>query len=66
MFIIIVCKVYMEVVNINLETLFEKETALPVLESQAFNPVFDYRRELRAAAIDPTAIALFTILTFDS
>lgn len=55
----------MQVYNINYEFIFESETCLPELDSYAFNPLFNFRRELRRDHIDPTSIALMTIVTLD-
>lgn len=55
----------MQVYNINFEEIFEKETCLPELDSPSFNPLFNFRRELRKDHIDPTSIALLTIVTID-
>lgn len=51
--------------NINYEIIFEAETCLPELDSYSFNPLFNFRRELRKDHIDPTSIALMTIVTLD-
>lgn len=55
----------MQVYNINFEEIFEKETCLPELDSFSFNPDFNFRRELRKDHIDPTSIALMTVVTID-
>jgi len=58
-------KVYMQVYNIDYEEIFEKETCLPELDSFSFNPMFNFRRELRKDHIDPTSIVLLTVITID-
>lgn len=55
----------MQVYNINYEEIFDKETCLPELDSPSFNPVFNFRRELRKDHIDPTSIVLLTVVTID-
>lgn len=55
----------MQVYNINYEEIFDKETCLPELDSPSFNPVFNFRRELRKDHIDPTSVVLFTVVTID-
>ncbi|KAL4441575.1 hypothetical protein ABPG74_021507 [Tetrahymena malaccensis] len=60
-----VSKIFMEVYNINYEVIFEAQTCLPDTNSFSFNPTYNFRRELRKDHIDPTSIALMTIVTHD-
>ena len=55
----------MQVYNINFEIIFEAETCLPELDSYSFSPLYNYRRELRKDHIDPSSIALMTVITLD-
>ena len=55
----------MEVFNVKYEKIFATETALPELNSLTYMPTFNFRRELRADHIDPTALVLLTYLTVD-
>ena len=58
-----VTKIYMEVINANGKSIFPKETCLPEIDSDYYNPTFKFRRELRADFIDPTSLVLLTIVT---
>jgi len=60
-----VCKIIMEVFTMNYETVLEADSTLPDLNSMAYNPEFNYRRELRKDSFDPTSLVLLTIFTID-
>jgi hypothetical protein len=55
----------MDVVNVKYEKIFPVESTLPKLDTPSLSPMFDYRRELRKDFIDPTSIALLTLVTID-
>ncbi|EGR31823.1 hypothetical protein IMG5_101270 [Ichthyophthirius multifiliis] len=61
-----VTKIIIDVVNIKYQTVFEQESCLPELNSTQYNPVFNYRRELRKNVMDPTSLILLTTVTYDN
>ncbi|EGR29433.1 hypothetical protein IMG5_155830 [Ichthyophthirius multifiliis] len=60
-----VSRIYLDVFNVNYEPIFEQNSCLPELDSTSFNPICNFRLELRKEHIDPSSIVLMTIVTLD-
>ena len=60
-----VVKVIVEIVNIDFEVIKVAEANLPDLDSPTYNPLFNFRVEIRPQYFSPTALAFISIDTID-
>lgn len=50
----------LNVIGQNMDKILPPQAGLPKLDTDIYNPVFDFRQELRAPFFDPTALALIS------
>ena len=59
-------KILVKIVDSQLNGLIYPQAGLPVLESDMFNPRFEFRQELRMPNYDPTLMIFITYITLDA
>lgn len=60
-----VVKASIQIIDIDFNFVRPVESNAPILDSHSYNPVFDWKMEIRPSNLIPTALAFITLTTID-